>query len=112
MINNINTNNIDNNSINKNSINNNTMNEDNKNTNENIKAYNEIWDDLIQFTDLLIALFITISFTAIGYYFAPKTAPLPLFISLAGALVGFVVSSLVIKPKRQLVFESQENKEE
>lgn len=83
-----------------------------ENTDENIKAYNEIWDDLIQFTDLLIALFITISFTAIGYYFAPKTAPLPLFISLAGALVGFVVSSLIIKPKRQLVFESQENKEE
>ncbi|OJV63829.1 MAG: hypothetical protein BGO41_00475 [Clostridiales bacterium 38-18] len=77
-----------------------------------MKAYNEIWDDLVQFSDLLIALFITISFTAIGYHFAPKTGPLPLFISLAGALVGFVVSSLVIKPKRQLVFESQENKEE
>ena len=98
---------------NKNENTNENINENiNGNINENIKAYNEIWDDLIQFTDLLIALFITISFTAIGYYFAPKTAPLPLFISLAGALVGFVVSSLVIKPKRQLVFESQENKEE
>lgn len=98
-----------------NNINNNNSNYPNieiQGTNENIKTYNEIWDDLIQFTDLLIALFITISFTAIGYYFAPKTAPLPLFISLAGALAGFVVSSLIIKPKRQLVFESQENKEE
>ena len=110
MINNNNNNTINNNSIN----NNNSMNYEKKyeNTDENIKAYNEIWDDLIQFTDLLIALFITISFTTIGYYFAPKTAPLPLFISLAGALAGFVVSSLIIKPKRQLVFESQENKEE
>lgn len=37
-----------------------------------------------------------------GYFLAPNDPPLPLFFGLVGTLIGFIITSLIIKPKRNL----------
>lgn len=69
------------------------------------QTYNEIWDDLVAFRSLILALALCISFMAAGYYFAPDKAPYPLFMGLGGALTGFIISSFLIKPKRIVIEE-------
>lgn len=60
----------------------------------------EVWADLVSISDLVMALVIT-SITTLGAYFiAPNVAPKPLFFGLVGALIGFAISSFLIKPKR------------
>ena len=61
----------------------------------------EVWEDIVYIKDLLIALLICVSFTFFGYFIAPNEAPKPLFYGLIGALLGFIISSLMIKPKRE-----------
>lgn len=63
----------------------------------------EVWEDLVNIKDLLLALAIC-SVTTLGAYFiAPNEPPKPLFFGLIGALIGFVISSIIIKPKRIFV---------
>lgn len=69
------------------------------------QTYNEIWDDLVAFRSLMLALALCISFMAGGYFLAPNQAPYPLFMGLGGALTGFVISSFLIKPKRIVIEE-------
>ncbi|WP_117149389.1 hypothetical protein [Paraliobacillus zengyii] len=77
-----------------------------KQTGENI----EVWADLVNIKDLVVALVIT-SVTTLGAYFiAPNEDPKPLFFGLIGALIGFVISSFLIKPKRN--FDEAESEEE
>lgn len=67
-------------------------------TKENI----EVWEDLVSIKDLVMSLVIS-SITALGGYFiAPNEPPKPLFFGLFGALIGFVICTLLIKPKRDL----------
>ncbi|WP_438318900.1 hypothetical protein [Sporosarcina sp. FA9] len=62
-----------------------------------------VWEDLVNIKDLVLAISIC-SVTTLGAYFiAPNEPPLPLFYGLSGALIGFIISSIFIKPKR--VFE-------
>lgn len=67
--------------------------------------YIKIWEDLADVKDLVKALVICIGFTLIGYFIAPQTDPFPLFFGLGGALIGFVLSSFLIKSKRDIVEE-------
>lgn len=67
---------------------------------DDLKVNVEIWEDLVNIKDLVLSLFIC-SFTTLGGYFlAPNEPPRPLFYGLAGALIGFLISSIQIKPKR------------
>ncbi|EOR22427.1 hypothetical protein A499_17944 [Niallia nealsonii AAU1] len=60
----------------------------------------EVWEDLVQIKDLVMALVIC-SITTMGAYFiAPNEAPKPLFFGLSGAIIGFIICSIIIKPKR------------
>lgn len=68
----------------------------------------EVWEDLVNIKDLLLALAIC-SVTTLGAYFiAPNEPPKPLFFGLIGALIGFVISSIIIKPKRIFIEDKDE----
>lgn len=75
---------------------------------ESSKIYIEVWEDIVSIKDLLIALVIC-SFTTLGGYFlAPNDPPKPLFFGLSGAILGFVICSISIKPKRLFIEDKQE----
>lgn len=63
----------------------------------------EIWEDLVHIKDLLIALLICVSTTFLGYFIAPNEPPKPLFFGLIGAMIGFIITSIIINPKRELL---------
>lgn len=76
---------------------------------EETKDNIEVWEDLVHIKDLVLALVIC-SVTTLGAYFiAPNEPPKPLFFGLVGALVGFVICSIIIKPKRIFVEAEDEN---
>lgn len=61
----------------------------------------EIWGDVVAIQSLILAILFS-SFSTMGAFFL---APIDdkskqLFFGLAGALIGFVLSSIFIKPKR------------
>ncbi len=68
----------------------------------------EVWEDLVNIKDLLISLFICSLTTLTAYYLAPNEAPMPLFFGIVGAVFGFVLASIVIKPKRNFVEQNRE----
>ncbi|MFB1050212.1 hypothetical protein [Paraliobacillus sp. JSM ZJ581] len=67
----------------------------------------EVWADLVNIKDLVCALVITSTFTLGAYFIAPNEDPKPLYFGLIGSLIGFIISSIVIKPKRK--FETGKN---
>ena len=69
----------------------------------------EIWEDVVNIKDLVKALVICSVTTLGGYFIAPNEPPKPLFFGLGGAIIGFVVCSVLIKPKRIFVKEDKEN---
>ena len=60
----------------------------------------EVWEDLVNIKDLVLSLLICSVTTLGGYFIAPNVPPKPLFFGLIGALIGFGISSFLIKPKR------------
>ncbi len=68
----------------------------------------EIWEDLVNIKDLIKALIICIFTTFGGYLLAPNGSYQPLLIGLLGAIVGFITSSFLIKPKREMIEENKE----
>jgi membrane associated rhomboid family serine protease len=69
----------------------------------------EVWEDLVYIKDLILALVIC-SVTALGGYFiAPEGPTKPLLFGISGAIIGFVICAILIKPKRILVEDSKES---
>ncbi|WP_010651874.1 hypothetical protein [Oceanobacillus massiliensis] len=68
----------------------------------------EVWEDVINIKDLLLSLFICTATTMGGYLIAPDEPQKPLLYGLVGVIVGFIISSIIIKPKRTLRFEDEE----
>jgi len=74
----------------------------------------EIWGDVIKIKDFIISVIISSIFTMGAYFLAPSGEKIrELFYGLLGAVVGFVVTNVLIKPKRVIMFEEnlKENKE-
>ncbi|CQR48434.1 hypothetical protein BN1058_02803 [Paraliobacillus sp. PM-2] len=69
----------------------------------------EVWADLVNIRHLVFALVLTSAFTLGAYFIAPNEEPKPLYFGLIGSLIGFIISSMVIKPKRK--FKTVENGE-
>ncbi|WP_432362684.1 hypothetical protein [Sporosarcina sp. UB5] len=67
-------------------------------TKENI----EVWEDLVHIKHLVVSLLICSVTTLSGYFIAPNEAPKPLFFGLFGAFLGFLITSIIIPPKRNL----------
>lgn len=66
----------------------------------------EIWGDVIEIKYLIMSIITSSILTMGGYFLAPfndKTRQL--FFGLLGAIIGFVISTIIIKPKRIIVFE-------
>lgn len=82
---------------------------DKSSNNDASKINIEVWEDLVSIKELVMSLIIC-SVTAFGGYFlAPKERPKQLLLGLTGAIVGFVVCSIIIKPKRTFIEETQED---
>lgn len=76
---------------------------------EALKNNIEVWEDLVSIRDLVISLIICTIMSLGGYFLAPNTPPKPLFGGLAGAILGFVICAVLIKPKRVLIETDQED---
>lgn len=68
----------------------------------------DIWEDNVDVKDLAIAMGLCILFALGGYLIAPGDGPQPLIFGICGGVVGFIISSIVIKPKR-IISESRED---
>lgn len=68
---------------------------------EEKKELIEIWGDVVELRDLVRAIAVS-SITTMGMYFLAPAGndTLQLFFGLGGALIGFIVSGMMIKPKR------------
>lgn len=64
--------------------------------------YVEVWSDLVSLKDLLIALGICAATTAGALAISTFTSQSNFFWGLGGAVLGFVISVFVIKPKRDV----------
>lgn len=71
--------------------------------NEDSKKNIEVWEDLVRIKDLVIALIVCSITTLGGYFLAPNKPPKPLLFGLCGAIIGFVICSIAIKPKRTFI---------
>jgi hypothetical protein len=71
---------------------------------ENIPKENiEVWEDLVNIKSLVLSLCICSIAALGGYFIAPNEPPKPLFFGLSGALIGFIVCSIFVKPKRTIL---------
>ncbi len=69
----------------------------------------EIWGDVVDVKSLLLAMVISIVSTMGLYLLAPEgDRTRGLFLGLAGAVLGFLICSFVIKPKRDITIEDKE----
>lgn len=72
------------------------------------RQYIEIWGDVVESRHLLISMIITTVTTFSLFSFAPKgDRPMGLLLGLTGAVIGFLVSVFLIKPKRHLIVEDK-----
>jgi hypothetical protein len=60
----------------------------------------EVWEDLVRIKSLVLSLLICSFTSLVGYFIAPNDPPKPLFFGLIGALLGFIICSYFVKPKR------------
>ncbi|MGP4066735.1 hypothetical protein ACTWPF_17710 [Oceanobacillus sp. M65] len=67
----------------------------------------EVWEDLVHIKDLVLSIVICTVITLGAYLIAPNEPPKPLIYGLIGAVIGFVISSIAIKPKRTLRFAEE-----
>ena len=72
----------------------------------NNKQMVEIWGDIVELKSLIMSIVIS-SITTMGAYFiAPKgNQTMELFFGLGGAVLGFIISTIFIEPKRDINIE-------
>jgi len=73
------------------------------------KSNIEIWEDYVRIKDLVICLIICGVTTLGGYLIAPNEPPRPLIYGLIGAVLGFAISSIIIRPKRTFEYIEKED---
>lgn len=72
----------------------------------------EIWGDVVEIRSLVLSIIISIISTMGLYLLAPKDdKTMGLFFGLFGAVIGFVISAIIIKPKRNIIIEEIKSKE-
>lgn len=68
------------------------------------KKYIKIWGDTVDGKDLLYSTLIICVTMMVAFFLAPKSdkLPLELFFGLGGAVVGFIITVIIFKPKRRI----------
>ncbi|MGY3766442.1 hypothetical protein ACWOAH_07850 [Vagococcus vulneris] len=62
-----------------------------------------IWGDVVGLKDLILSISVSILFTMGGYSIAPHdNQTLQLFFGLGGSVIGFIINTIMIKPKRKI----------
>ncbi len=74
--------------------------------------YIDLWEDRVQIKSLVGSIALCVTLAMCGYNFAWMEAPGPLFMGLGGAFLGFLIGTVLIKPKRKLVEKSTPVQEE
>lgn len=77
--------------------------------NNDLKTNIEVWEDLVSIKQLFLSLVICSVSAFGGYFLAPNERPKQLFLGLLGAIIGFVICSIIIKPKRTFIEATQED---
>lgn len=72
------------------------------------KTFIDMWGDTVDIKDLVMGMGICILFSLGGYLIAPGDPPQPLIFGIVGGVIGFIISSIIIKPKRKIT-ESRED---
>ncbi|MEZ7170289.1 hypothetical protein [Sporosarcina sp. OR05] len=72
-------------------------------------VFYDIWGDNVNLKDLLISIVLSIALTLGGYIIAPNEPPMPLVFGLTGGIIAFIISSILIKPKRKITTETEDN---
>lgn len=67
----------------------------------------DVWGDNVELRDLLLSMVISIVGTLGGYLVAPDEPPIPLVFGLVGGIIGFIICSIIIKPKRHITIEEE-----
>ena len=73
-------------------------------------SYIEVWEDLVSIKDLIICLVISTVTSLGGYLIAPSDHPTkPLVYGLIGTVIGFIITSIIVKPKRNFRYVNKED---
>ncbi|MGX7393655.1 hypothetical protein [Carnobacterium mobile] len=73
----------------------------------------EIWGDVVALNSLVGAILISSILTMGAFFLAPSgNQSQQLFYGLAGAVIGFIISAVLIKPKRIIVLDGQQTNEQ
>ncbi|SFB06216.1 hypothetical protein SAMN04488072_106139 [Lentibacillus halodurans] len=67
----------------------------------------EVWEDLVNIKDLALGLAIC-SVTSLGGYLVAPEGQQPLIFGLIGAVLGFMISTIMIQPKRNFTYIDEE----
>ncbi|EOL47729.1 hypothetical protein [Enterococcus caccae] len=68
-----------------------------------------LWGDLVDLKDLVIAIVICSVTTMGSFFLAPaQNTTKQLFFGLGGAVLGFIISTFLIKPKRNVIMEDDD----
>lgn len=62
----------------------------------------KLWGDVVSAKELIFSILIVSFTTLFSYFLSPKsdTLPLDLFFGLGGAILGFIITIFLFKPKR------------
>lgn len=73
------------------------------------KALIEIWGDVVDAKELIFSILIISSTTMGLHLLAPESdrLPLDLFFGLLGAVIGFLITIFLFKPKRTISYEEE-----
>lgn len=63
----------------------------------------EVWNDLVSPRDLLVSLLLSAACAVGSLVIAGATGSQPLFWGLGGCVLGFAISCVVVRPKREVV---------
>ncbi|MEG0253950.1 MAG: hypothetical protein RR554_01285 [Vagococcus sp.] len=72
-----------------------------------------IWGDAVGLFDLIQSLLISACLTLGGFFMADSQNPTQqLFFGLLGAVLGFIINSFLVKPKRNISTENTQSEDQ